>query len=144
MATRNAGQRHLCFAFKKRGDFMKKIVLLLLAVSLCLPLSIKNSMALEVGSKSKVNLCEQEKTKKDPALYKRLGCGASGNKTTTSGAGSTSGTTDSTKSGSSEHSSVRGTINAGGDFIAPKLSEKDSKTTDPKPKPKSVAPKLNK
>jgi hypothetical protein len=144
MAVRSASRRHLYFVFKKRGDFMKKIVLILLAVSLCLSLSVKNSLALEVGSKSKVNLCDQEKTKKDPELYKRLGCGSSGNKATTSGAGSTSRKTDSTKSGSSEHSSVRGTINAGGDFIAPKLSDKDSKTTDPKPKPKSVAPKLNK
>jgi hypothetical protein len=125
---------------------MKKTVLILLAVSLCLPLSVKNSLALDLSSKNKVNLCEQERTKKDPELYKRLGCGASGNKATTSGAGSKSGTTDSTKSGSSEHSSVRGTINAGGDFIAPKLNEKDSKakTTESKPKPRSVAPKLNK
>ncbi len=43
-------------------------------------------------------------------------------------------TTNSVSAGSSEHSSVRGTINGGGDFIAPKLKENA-------PKPRGVAPK---
>ncbi len=51
-----------------------------------------------------------------------------------SSGGPASGATAGPQSGSSEHGSIRGTINAGGDFIAPKLQEKT-------PKPRGVAPR---
>lgn len=118
---------------------MKKITAIVPAVVLsvaflCSSISVKNSEAFSdtIGKKPSGQVKgEIERCKQYPTLSI---CQQAGKTTTPSGTTGAVTGSSATTSGSSEHSSVRGTINGGGDFIAPKLQPQ---------KPKSVAPKLN-
>lgn len=119
---------------------MKKMFFIFLLAIIYLALSFENVLAVSgtIGPQKKQVLCSEEQIKLQPELRERckaMGLGiyarpsGSGLKSGTAGAGSTG-------SGSSEHGTIRGTINAGGDFIAPKIK-------DTTPKPRGIAPKLS-
>ena len=108
---------------------MKKFLLLLAATGLALAASSALAFSGTWGGKGGVVSGANEHAAVTPQA--KPNCV----KQTGAGGGQTQGTVSGPGSGSSEHSSVRGTINGGGDFIAPKLQPKVQQ-------PRSVSPKL--
>lgn len=106
---------------------MKKLLTIVVAVGFGLWLSADISLAASGASGGKVSIKGGPETEHPVAAGTQPKPVASG--------GKQQGGSGAAASGSSEHSSVRGTINGGGDFIAPKLTEKQPQ------KPKGVAPK---
>lgn len=104
---------------------------------LFLPLLASQSLAVDlIPKKGGIDLCNQERPRNDPELARRLGCSYAKPVTGRAAVGGAANqTAGGAISGSSEHSSIRGTINGGGDFIAPKLQEKAP------PQPRGVAPR---
>ncbi len=119
---------------------MKRVHLHILAGAsiaiLCLPLLATEAQAFELNFESrrgKFDPCAPSTLK--GANEHKVKCPATANtKSKAVAPGSANKTTSGATSGSSEHASVRGTINGGGDFIAPQIKT-------PVHKPRSVAPK---
>ena len=105
------------------------------AALLCLPLLGGQSLALDFGPKKSGDPCNVSGIKPESTLGKLCAAQKAKAQPASASGGAANQMTAGATAGSSEHSSVRGTINGGGDFIAPKLQE------TPPPKPRGVAPK---
>ncbi len=106
----------------------------------CLPLFSGQALALDLTPKRANDPCNVSGLTAQGRATFHCDSGANGTQSAAAGSvakGAGNQPAAGAGSGSSEHGSIRGTINGGGDFIAPKLKE-------PVPKPRGVAPRAGK